>query len=706
MTASLKAGDCLCQEWAQVNAYQRYRDIIQCANEPNLAKVFAVFSEDKKFLGLVEDRQAALFPGRIFADLLIRRQPAALSPETDLATVLQRLGEEHCDYLPVAYPDGNIHGVISQVSIFSILTEHERVLNEERDRLIGELQSELENRQIAASVFDATSEGIMVTDANLRIIMVNQSFGRTTGYTEDEVIGNSPQLLKSGRHDTGFYQEMWHTLRESGSWEGEIWNRRKNGEIYPEWLHINAIGDDEGMVRYYAGVFSDITQHQDLRAKLLHLAYYDVLTGLPNRQLFLDRLSHTIAQSKRSEEHFSILFIDLDRFKDINDTLGHSFGDKFLAAVGQRLRDAVRESDTVARLGGDEFTVILQDTYQVADIAAAAEKILTSLASSPLCIDGRELFISASIGVSRYPDDGMDADTLLMNADAAMFRVKEQGKGTVRFFSPEMHGRFAERLDIGNALRQALAADALWLAWQPQVSLPDGHIVGAEVLARWEGADGQAIAPSVFIPIAEETGLIAAIGDWALRSMCSQSTELSYANKPNFRIAVNFSPLQLRSGGHQQIMETLMMAGINPCSMEIEITESALSSKYESMPEFLKLLAADGVEIAIDDFGTGYSNLANLKNLQIHKLKIDRSFVSNLSASTNDQQIVSAIISMAHTLGLKVVAEGVETVEQATILSELGCDMAQGFYFSRPLVFAAFKQVVSENRALPISGSP
>ena len=703
MTESLKAGDCLCQDWAQVDAYQRYRDIIQSPNKPNLAKVFAVFSEEKKFLGLVEDRQAALFPGRIFADLLVRRQPAVLSPETDLATVLHRLGEERCDYLPIAKPDGNIHGVISQVSIFSILTQRERALNADRDRLIGELQKELENRQIAVSVFDATSEGIMVTDANLRIIMVNQSFVRTTGYAEEEVIRNSPQLLKSGRHDSDFYQEMWRILGEQGSWEGEIWNRRKNGEIYPEWLHINAIPDDEGTVRYYAGVFSDISQHQDLRAKLLHLAYYDVLTNLPNRQLFLDRLNHAIAQSNRTGEQFSILFIDLDRFKDINDTLGHSFGDKFLTAVGERLKGAMRESDTVARLGGDEFTVVLQNTYEVTDISAAAEKVLASLASSPLCIDGRELFIAASIGVSRYPDDGEDAETLLMNADAAMFRAKEQGKGGVRFFSPEMHGRFAKRLEIGNALRQALATDALWLAWQPQVSLPDGHIVGAEVLARWEDTEGQSIPPSVFIPIAEETGLISAIGDWAIRSMCSQGSELSYGDKQNFRIAVNFSPLQLKPGGYQSIMETLKVAGFNPRSMEIEITESALSPKYESMPEFLKLLGEDGIEVAIDDFGTGYSNLANLKNLQIHKLKIDRSFVCNLSSSTNDQQIVSAIISMAHTLGLKVIAEGVETLEQATVLSELGCDMAQGFYFSRPIVFEAFKQLILAQMPLPVS---
>lgn len=702
MTKSLKAGDCLCQEWAQVDAYQRYRDIIQSSNEPNLAKVFAVFSEEKKFLGLVEDRQAALFPGRIFADLLIRRQPSVLSPDTDLATVLQRLGEERCDYLPIAKPDGNIYGVISQVSIFSILTQRERALNADRDRLIGELQSELENRKIAASVFDATSEGIMVTDAHLCIIMINQSFARTTGYPEDEVIGQSPQLLKSGRHDSGFYQEMWRALSEQGSWEGEIWNRRKNGEIYPEWLHINAIRDDKGTVRYYAGVFSDITQHQDLRAKLLHLAYYDVLTNLPNRQLFLDRLNHTVTQSNRTGDRFSILFIDLDRFKDINDTLGHSFGDKFLTAVGNRLRNAMRESDTVARIGGDEFTVILQNTYELADISAAAEKLLAALVSSPLNIDGRELFIAASIGVSRYPDDGDDAEALLINADAAMFRAKEQGKGRVRFFSPEMHSRFAERLEIGNALRQALAVDALWLAWQAQVSLPDGHIVGAEVLARWDGVDGLAIAPSVFIPIAEEIGLISVIGDWALRSMCSLGSELSHKDKANFRIAVNFSPLQLKSGGHQSIMETLTAAGFDPCSLEIEITESALSPKYENMPEFLKTLGENGIEVAIDDFGTGYSNLANLKNLQIQKLKIDRSFVSNLSASTNDQQIVSAIISMAHTLGLKVLAEGVETLEQAKILSELGCDMAQGFYFSRPITFDAFKQLISQKMALPV----
>jgi diguanylate cyclase (GGDEF)-like protein/PAS domain S-box-containing protein len=696
--SDLRAKDCLCVRYTRVDAFQRYRDI--AGDGTDSAKVFAVFSEDGVFMGLVEERQAALFPGRIFADLLIRRQPAPLPPDADLETILQRLGEERVDYLPVIDEDGRFIGAVSMLSVFTTLGMREQALREEREKLITQLQCELENRQVAASVFDATSEGIMVTDTNNHILLVNKAFTQTTGFSEQEAIGKTPELLKSGRHGHEFYQAMRRALEEKGAWEGEIWNRRKSGDIYPEWLHINVIPDESGKVRYYAGVFSDITQHQELRAKLLHLAYYDVLTDLPNRQLFMDRLEQAIAHARRSGSEFSLLFIDLDRFKDINDTLGHRFGDQILVHAANRLKNVVRESDTVARLGGDEFTVLLPDTSRPEDIAETAEKILAAL-SAPLALEGKTLFIAASIGVSRYPGDGADGESLLMNADAAMYRAKESGRGVFHFYSAAMNSQLNRRLEISIALHHALAADQLWLAWQPQVSLPDGRIIGAEVLARWEDPGGTPIPPSVFIPIAEETGLIGAIGEWAIRSLCRHGMELTCHACSNFRLAVNFSPLQVKPSMHQAILDILAESSFDPRRLEVELTETALSTGRDGMLKFLMTLGEAGVEVSVDDFGTGCSNLANLKLLPVHKLKIDQSFVCDLATDPNDRQIAAAVISMAHALGLKVIAEGVETAEQAAILTELGCDMAQGYYFSRPVPFDTLKQLLNDNGVLP-----
>ncbi len=575
--SDLKAGDCLCARQTRVGAFQRYRDIVGGGIEP--ARVFAVFSEEGIFMGLVEERQAALFPGRIFADLLVRRQPALLQPDVGMEAILQRLGEERVDYLPVASEDGQFIGVVSMLSVFSTLSQREQGLSKDREQLIAQLQCELENRQVAASVFDATSEGIMVTDADNHILQVNRAFTQTTGFSEKEAIGKTPELLKSGRHGHEFYQLMWRSLQENGAWEGEIWNRRKSGDVYPEWLHINVVPDESGKVRYYAGVFSDITQHQELRAKLLHLAYHDVLTDLPNRQLFMDRLEQTIARSRRTGSEFSLLFIDLDRFKDINDTLGHRFGDLLLIAVAERLQSAVRKSDTVSRQGGDEFTVLLPDTSQPEDIAETAENILAAL-SAPLVLEGKTLFIAASIGVSRYPDDGGDGETLLMNADAAMYRAKESGRGIFSFYSSAMNCLLSKRLEISNALHQALAEGKLWLAWQPQVSLPDGRIIGAEVLARWEDSSGAPVPPSVFIPIAEESGLICAIGEWAIQTLCGRGMELACHACGNFRLAVNFSPRQLKPGTHQAILDIMTASGFDPRRLEIELTETDLPPEF------------------------------------------------------------------------------------------------------------------------------
>lgn len=700
MMSDLKAGDFLCVRWTQVGAFQRYCDIVGDGTEPS--KVFGVFSEDGVLMGLVEERQAALFPGRIFADLLVRRQPAPLLPDTGMETILQRLSDERVDYLTVSGEDGQFIGVVSLLSLFTTLSQREQGLREDREQLITKLQCEMENRQVTASVFDATSEGIMVTDADNRILLVNKAFTQTTGFSEEEAIGKTPELLKSGRHDREFYQVMRRSLQENGAWEGEIWNRRKSGDIYPEWLHINVVPDESGKVRYYAGVFSDITQHQELRAKLLHLAYYDVLTDLPNRQLFMDRLEQSIAHSRRTKNGFSLLFIDLDHFKDINDTLGHRFGDQLLIAVAERLQSVVRKSDTVSRHGGDEFTVLLPGISQPEDIVETAEKILAAL-SAPLVLEGKNLFIAASIGLSRYPDDGEDGETLLMNADAAMYRAKESGRGIFRFYSAAMNSLLSKRLEMSNALREALNAGELWLAWQPQVSLPEGRIIGAEVLARWRDSSGVSVPPSEFIPIAEETGLIGAIGEWAIRTLCEQGMELTCHACGNFRLAVNFSPFQLKPKTHQVILDILAVSGFDPRRLEIELTETALSAQRDGMLKFLGALGEAGVEVSVDDFGTGCSNLANLKFLPVHKLKIDRSFVCDLTTDPNDRQIAAAIINMAHALGLKVMAEGVETAEQAAILTELGCDIAQGYYFSRPVPFEFLKQLLDGGGLLPAS---
>ena len=656
--------------------------------------MFAVFEGEERFLGLVEERQAALFPGRIFADMLVRRQPSPIAADTDLPTVLQRLQEERGDYLPVVDGEGGFLGVISLLSTFMVLMDTEQCLRKEREQLIESLNCELENRRVTAAVFDATAEGIMVTDAALRIILVNPAFSETTGYRESEVLGKTPRILQSGRHGAEFYGAMWRTLQESGHWQGEIWNRRKDGEVYPEWLHINVVRDESGEIRYYAGVFSDITQHMDLRNKMHHLAYYDPLTDLPNRQLFMDRMAQAIVQAQRSGRGFSLLFIDLDGFKDVNDTLGHYTGDQLLTTVAERLRGAVRQSDTVARLGGDEFTVILHDGAGEPEVQAATDKIFHVL-GKPFVLDGRELFVGASIGASRYPEDGETVDALLMAADSAMYRAKSEGKGRLSFYSATLHQQATRRVEIVNALRHAMAEQALRLHWQPQVNLADGSIDSIEALLRWPRADAEPVPPAVFIPIAEQAGLIDALGEWVLRTACLEAASLLDAGAGRMPcVAINFSPLQLRPGADQVVLDAVRASGLDPGSQEIELTESALAAGRDGMLGFLRSLGDAGIEIAIDDFGTGCSNIATLKALPVHKVKIDRSFICDLATAPNSREIVAATIGMAHALNLRVVAEGVETDEQARMLRELGCDMAQGHLYSRPVPLAELRALL------------
>lgn len=675
MNSGMQVKDCLCSRMLKVGALQKYLNVV--GNSEIKPNVFAVFDSEEIFLGLVPSNHAGLFPGRIFSDLLVRRAPQSCVLSTPLDELLNRFKQEKCEFIAVV-DDGKFAGVVSEYSLFS--------------GLIKKLESELDYRKLASLVFENTSEGIMITDPAGSIIHINRAFTRTTGYQLDEVLGKSAKLLHSGCQDNAFYAEMWKALLEIGEWEGELWNRCKNGDIYPEWLHINSVHDANGKVINYVGVFSDIGPNKEIQRKLQQLAFYDPLTSLPNRRLFNDRLEQTIAQANRQNEVFALLFIDLNRFKNINDAFGHNTGDNLLKHVAGAISRAVRECDTVARLGGDEFVVILADSREGRSAVAVAEKIANAL-NEQLVFDGHEFLASASIGIAFYPEDGAIAEDLIKAADVAMFHAKRDCVG-FRFYKKEMNSGVAKQLLLETAIRHGLAAGEFSLAWQPQVKLSDSTISGVEVLARWRH-EGQDIPPSHFITIAENSGQIVQLGDWIFKTALSEAFDFkkSCVCRP-FQVAVNFSPLQLKNDGASQTMsEMLKKYHFEHGCLEVEITESALVDGQQGAMAFLTQLKELGVAVAIDDFGTGYSNLSNLKRFHIDKLKIDQSFVFDLTQSLTSRQIVEAIIKMAHSLGMVTLAEGVETKEHADLLRDMGCDYAQGFFFSHPIPMKELKEL-------------
>ena len=525
----------------------------------------------------------------------------------------------------------------------------------------------------------------MITDADLNIIKINPAFTETTGYNEEEIIGQTPAILNSDRQKKSFYTAMWDSINSVGQWQGEIWNRRKDGEIYPEWLNINSISDDEGNITHYVAIFSDISTQEHVRKQLHNLAYYDALTGLPNRELFQDRLKNALAQARRHGESVALIFLDLDRFKNINDTLGHRSGDELLKAVGNMLKRCVRDSDTVARLGGDEFTIIIPDVKHEEDAAKVAEKIVRSMEEPFRIVEGHDIYASTSIGISLYPADGDDVDTLLKNADTAMYRAKEAGRKNYKFYTEQMSARFAERLILENDLRKAVENEALTLAYQPQVMVDSGKITGFEVLARWHHEQMGWISPAHFIAIAEETGLIVQIGDWVLRESCKQLKQWQQQFSPELKMAVNLSGHQMiQEGLVDRVLSVINETGIEARCLELELTETLLMDNIDLNIKTLEALNHSGIRLAIDDFGTGYSSLSYLKRFQIDILKIDQSFVREISSDKNNTEIVTTIIAMANNLHLDVIAEGVESIEQLNFLRENGCEEVQGYYFSPP----------------------
>jgi diguanylate cyclase (GGDEF)-like protein/PAS domain S-box-containing protein len=547
-----------------------------------------------------------------------------------------------------------------------------------------------ENLRLAAKVFDSSVEGILITDAASRIITVNHAFTLITGYNAEEAVGMTPALFNSGKHGEDFYRSMWASLREAGQWRGEIWNRRKSGETYLEWLTISAVRNEHGETTNYVAVFSDITSRKLAEERLNYLANHDALTGLPNRTLFMERLTLALAHAHRNAKMTAVMFFDLDRFKIVNDTLGHTAGDALLQEVARRVVSCLREDDTVARLGGDEFTIILEGLGDEQDVAPIAQKI-TDILAVPMNLSGQEVFITASIGISVYPNDGADAAALVKNADAAMYRAKDLGKNNYQFFKAEMNTRAFERLTLENSLRRALERNEFELHYQPQIDLDSGRVVGAEALIRWEHPDLGMVPPDRFIPIAEETGMILPIGEWVLRAACTQNKAWQDAGFPALHVAVNLSGRQFRQknlvGMIQQMLDE---TGLKAEHLELEITESVIMEQATESIDTINAMRDLGLHLSIDDFGTGYSSLSYLKRFPIDTLKIDRSFVRDITTDQDDAAIVKAVIALAHSLKLMVIAEGVETAEQLKFLREQGCDEMQGYFFSRPLTAQAF----------------
>lgn len=595
-------------------------------------------------------------------------------------------------------------GVIGSVLVLQLIRLTSR--NRELVRLENERRRNEQQLRIAAAAFES-HEAMLVTDAQKNIMQVNQAFTEITGFKADEAIGKSPVLLDSGRHDEKFFACMWQNVDKTGSWQGEIWHRRKDGELFPVWHTISAVRDDMGEVTHYICAFSDITQHKASEEEIRNLAFYDPLTQLPNRRLMLDRLHQAMLANERSGMRGALLFIDLDNFKTLNDTHGHSKGDLLLQQVAERLLASVREGDTVSRLGGDEFVVILENLAHHADAAAdqaqmVGEKILSSL-DRPYKLGGINHHSTPSIGVVMFAGERGESEDLMRRADMAMYEAKRAGRNTLRFYDPDMQARIATHNAFEAALLQGVIENQFLLHYQPQVD-PDGRVVGAEALLRWRHPEQGMVSPAHFIPLAEQSGLIVPIGFWVLREACMQLARWAGIShlKP-LTLSVNVSAKQFSMPTFVDEVAALIDAyGVNPAKLKIELTESLLLEKTDEIIAKMNALKDMGVKFSLDDFGTGYSSLAYLKRLPLEQIKIDQSFVRDLENDENDAVICAATISLAHSMRYKVVAEGVETQAQRHFLTAVHrCDYMQGYLFSRPLPLDGFEAYASSLGAAP-----
>ncbi len=547
--------------------------------------------------------------------------------------------------------------------------------------------------KLSAAVFDNALEGLFITDIAGAIVSANAAATQITGYELDELLGENPRILKSDRYGADFYRALWDSVHRNNRWEGEIWNKRKNGEVYPKGLSISAIKNDRGCVQNYIGIFMDITRQKEAENRLTYLAFHDKLTGLANRDLFHDRLNMAILQAKRSRQNIAVLFIDLDNFKYVNDTFGHAKGDLLLQKVVSILKMSLRENDALARMGGDEFTVLLQDFNNREDVALTARRI-NDVLDNPICLDDHELYVSASIGISYFPEDGDSAAVLMKHADTAMYSAKNDGRKRFRFFQASMESYSIKRIEMEHHLRRALDHGEFRLFYQPQINLDSGQIVGAEALLRWQRTGVGLVFPDQFIPLMEETGLIISIGEWVLRTACIQCRSWRQSGH-DLRVAVKLSGHQFKQANLSTLVdEVLTGSGLQPRFLDVELTENVAMQHVEASLKTLAALKHSGVRISIDDFGTGYSSLSYLKQFPIDRLKIDRSFISDIAGDPSAAAIVAAIIAMAHCLGLEVIAEGVETDEQLKFLRMHGCNDVQGYLLGYPVPAQEFTKLL------------
>ncbi|MFI3158133.1 MAG: EAL domain-containing protein [Methylococcaceae bacterium] len=547
--------------------------------------------------------------------------------------------------------------------------------------------------RLSAKVFENSSEAIFITDPQGTILEVNAAFCSITGYERSEVLGRNPRLLKSKLHDPSFYKRLWRSLLDKGGWKGEIWDRRKNGEFCPMLLSINAVTDQQGKLTHYVAISSDISHQKQTEQELKQLAYYDVLTSLPNRFLFKDRFEHEICLAQRNNTRLALFFLDLDHFKNVNDSLGHWAGDSLLQIIAIRIQNCLRKTDTVARMGGDEFTIILPGLTGITDATELARKLVDTI-TKPVQIKDHIVFVGVSIGIAIFPDDGNDFDTLTKHADTAMYASKAKGRGIFQYFEAGMNEAAHQRLLMENALRQAIEQEEFQLYYQPKADSGLSRITGVEALIRWKRPGFGIVPPDRFIAIAEETALIIPLGKWILKTACLQA-KVWAKQQAEFRVAINLSPLQLLADDFIAVLDRILLeTRTNPEWIELEVTEGLVMHDIEKATQRLQQIRARGIHVAMDDFGTGYSSLSYLQKLPIQTLKIDRSFILAYvdDPASNEAAFIKTIVSLGQVLNVKVVAEGVETESQLRLLQSYGCHEIQGYYLSPPLPADEFQK--------------